>query len=34
LRAKVDPYSKITEGDKVFVSADAARCALIRVSDG
>jgi iron(III) transport system ATP-binding protein len=32
LRAKIDPYSKITEGDKVFVSADAARCAVIRIS--
>jgi iron(III) transport system ATP-binding protein len=33
LRAKIDPYSNITEGDKVFVSADAARCAVIRISD-
>jgi hypothetical protein len=33
LRAKIDPYSNITEGDKVFVSADAARRAVIRMPD-
>jgi len=33
LRAKVDPYSEVEEGRKVFVSVDPARCALIPVSE-
>jgi iron(III) transport system ATP-binding protein len=33
LRAKIDPYNIISEGDKVFVSADAARFAVIPMPD-
>ena len=29
LRAKVDPYDELTEGQKLFVSVDPARCAVI-----
>ena len=29
LRAKVDPYDETTEGQKLFVSVDPARCAVI-----
>jgi iron(III) transport system ATP-binding protein len=29
LRAKVDPYAELTEGQKLFVSVDPARCAVI-----
>jgi iron(III) transport system ATP-binding protein len=33
LRAKVDPYHDLAEGQKVFVWADPARCAVIPVSE-
>lgn len=33
LRAKVDPYNDLAEGQRVFVSVDPARCAIIPVSD-
>jgi iron(III) transport system ATP-binding protein len=33
LRAKVDPYSEIREGDKVFIAAEAARCEVISIAD-
>jgi iron(III) transport system ATP-binding protein len=29
LRARVDPYSKVKEGDKVFVQIDASRCTTL-----
>lgn len=32
LRAKVDPYSQVREGDKVFVHIDASRCATLAAS--
>ena len=34
LRAKIDPYSDLAEGAKVFVSVDPARCAVIPLSEG
>jgi hypothetical protein len=33
LRAKVDPYNDLAEGQKVYVSVDPARCAIIPMSD-
>jgi hypothetical protein len=32
LRAKVDPYNDLAEGQKVYVSVDPARCAIIPMS--
>jgi iron(III) transport system ATP-binding protein len=33
LRAKIDPYSDLAEGAKVFVSVDPTRCAVILVTE-
>jgi iron(III) transport system ATP-binding protein len=33
LRAKVDPYNDLAQGQKVFVSVDPARCAIIPMPD-
>jgi ABC-type Fe3+/spermidine/putrescine transport system ATPase subunit len=34
LRAKVDPYRELAEGQKVFVAVDPVRCAVIPASEG
>ena len=34
LRAKVDPYNDLAEGQRVYVSVDPARCAIIPAAEG
>ena len=34
LRAKVDPYNDLAEGQRVYVSVDPARCAIIAAAEG